>query len=120
MDIAADEKAQRKDRIKAATSLVEHGGMAAPKGGVNVNVGVQVNGQQAQAIIASVHEARSARLSDIPPAMPDTLDALERDVNDWRSSRRRPRWGGIIFRVPPPVPVLYQRRVLTGIHSVRR
>jgi hypothetical protein len=34
---------------------------------------LQVNGQQAQQIIASVHDARQARLSDIPPAMPDTL-----------------------------------------------
>lgn len=75
MDIAADPEALRKDRIKAATSLLEHGGMAAPKGGVQVNVGVAVNGNQAQQLIASVWDARSKRLSDIPPAMPDTLDA---------------------------------------------
>lgn len=74
LDIAADDQALRKDRIKAATSLLEHGGMAAPKGGFQVNVAV-VNGSEAQKIIAEVHDARAARLSDIPPAMPDTLEA---------------------------------------------
>ena len=71
IQIASDEKALPKDRIKASTSLLEHGGMAAPKGGVQVNVGVAVNGQQAQQLISSVWEARQGRLSDIPPAMPD-------------------------------------------------
>lgn len=79
IDIAADAEAQRKDRIKAATSLLEHGGMAAPKGGVQVNVGVAVNGQQAQQIIGSVWDARQARLSGIPPAMTDTLQS---DLDD--------------------------------------
>jgi phage terminase small subunit len=79
IEIASDKDALRKDRIKAATSLLEHGGMAAPKGGVQVNVGVAVNGQQAQQLIGEVWEAKARRLSDIPPAMPDTL---QRDLAD--------------------------------------
>lgn len=78
-DIAADEQALRKDRIKAATSLLEHGGLAAPKGGVQVNVGVAVNGQQAQALIGSVWDAKQARLSDIAGGMSDTLKS---DLDD--------------------------------------
>lgn len=73
LEICGNDKLLPKDRIKAANSLVELAGMTAPHGGMTLNVGVQVNGQQAQAIIQSVHDARSARLSDIPPAMPDTL-----------------------------------------------
>lgn len=80
LDIAGDEDALRKDRIKAATSLLEHGGMAAPKGGVQVNVGLQVNGQQAQALIGEVWSAKERRLSDIPTAMPDTLQSDLRDI----------------------------------------
>lgn len=74
-----DDKAQWKDRIKAAEKLCEFCGLKPASPGVQVNVGVQVNGEQAQSIIKSVHEARSARLSDIPPAMPDTLQS---DLND--------------------------------------
>lgn len=78
---AGDEKALWKDRIKAANSLIELAGIGAPKGGIQVNVGI-VNGQQAQQIIASVHEARSRRLSDIPPAMSDTnLRQLEQSID---------------------------------------
>lgn len=70
---AGDGKALWKDRLKAANSLIDLAGIA-PKGpGIQVNVGV-VNGSQAQAIISEVHEARARRLSDIPTAMPDTLD----------------------------------------------
>jgi hypothetical protein len=73
VEIAGDAEALRKDRIKAANSLVELTGLMPRGPGVQVNVGVAVNGQQAQAIIESVHQARQARLSDIPPAMSDTL-----------------------------------------------
>lgn len=76
---AGDEKALWKDRIKAANSLIELAGMTAPHGGVHINVGVQVNGQQAQALIGEVWNAKKARLSDIPTAMPDTIDV---DLND--------------------------------------
>jgi phage terminase small subunit len=79
-DIAGDEQALRKDRIKAATCILEHGGMAAPKGGVQVNVGVQVNGEQAQRLIGSVWSAKQARLSGIADGMSDTLQSDLRDI----------------------------------------
>jgi hypothetical protein len=69
---AGAEKALWKDRIKAANSLIELAGLFAPKGGIQVNVGI-VNGSQAQQIISEVHARRTARLSDIPTAMPDTF-----------------------------------------------
>jgi phage terminase small subunit len=100
MDIAADETAQRKDRIKAATSLLEHGGMAAPKGGVSVSVGVAVNGQQAQQLISSVWEARAARLSDIPTAMPDTLQSDLRDIEQLAISPPQTPPGGVELQGP--------------------
>lgn len=77
IDIAGDPLALRKDRIKAATALLEHGGMAAPKGGVQVNVGVQVNGQQAQALIGEVWDAKQRRMSDIPTAMTDNIRTIQ-------------------------------------------
>jgi phage terminase small subunit len=76
--IISDEKVAPRDAIKAVNSLLERGGLATEKGGVHVNVGVQVNGQEAQRLIGEVWNARSARLSDIPPAMSDTL---EEDLN---------------------------------------
>lgn len=81
IEIASDKDALRKDRIKAAVSLLEHGGMAAPKGGVQVNVGVAVNGQQAQQLIAEVWDAKTQRMSDIPTAMPDNLQALSSAID---------------------------------------
>jgi hypothetical protein len=71
-DILADETILPKDRIKASNSLIELAGMTAPKGGISVNVGI-VNGSAAQQIISEVHARRTARLSDIPTAMPDTF-----------------------------------------------
>jgi phage terminase small subunit len=109
LDIAGDETAMRKDRIKAATSLLEHGGMAAPKGGVQVNVGVQVNSHQAQQLISSVWTARERRLSDIPPAMPDTLQSDLNDLELLAIGPPAPPSGGIEFQGPVagtgPVPV---------------
>lgn len=103
---AGDEKALWKDRIKAATSLLERGGMAAPKGGVNVSVGVAVDGQKAQAIIASVHEARSARMSVIPTAMSDNLrtieGAVERLEDDAAGGDQTQGPAGAGVALPPP------------------
>lgn len=76
VDICGNEKLLPKDRIKAANSLIELAGMSAPKGGIQVNVGV-VNGSEAQSILTEVHERRARRLSDIPSAMSDTF---ERDL----------------------------------------
>lgn len=101
----SDEKALWKDRIKAANSLAELAGMHAPKGGLNVNVGVQVNGQQAQAIIASVHEARARRLSDIPTAMPDTLQSDIEAIGNELEADEPAHPGGDRLQGPAAAPV---------------
>lgn len=75
-EVAGDKEALRKDRIKAANSLLDIAEMSRQPGGLQVNVGI-VNGSQAQQIISEVHQLRSRRLSDIPPAMPDTTQSIE-------------------------------------------
>lgn len=66
-----------KARAMAANSLLDRGGMAAPKGGVQVNVGVQVNGGQVQALIGEIWNAKQARVSGIGGGMPDSSQLLE-------------------------------------------
>lgn len=79
VEIAGDPTALRKDRIKAANSLLEMAEMGRAPGGFQVNLAV-VNGSQAQQIIAEVHERRQRRLSDIPTAMSDTLQSDMRAI----------------------------------------
>lgn len=61
--------------VAAALGLMDRFGMAPPKGAPMVQVNnLNVNGEQAQSILADVQAARQqrlARMSDIPPAMPD-------------------------------------------------
>lgn len=71
VDIASDPEQDAASRVKAATALLDRGGMAAPKGGVQVNVGVQVDSQGAQTLIGEIWDAKSRRVSGILPAMPD-------------------------------------------------
>jgi hypothetical protein len=80
IELATDKSIAPRDRLKALNSLLERGGIATDKAGVNVQVGVQVNGSQAQALISEVWSARNGRLSDIPPAMSDNMKQLESDV----------------------------------------
>lgn len=80
LEIASDKNAKASDRIKAANSLLERGGLATEKGGVHVNVGMQVNGGQVQTLISSIWDARDQRLSGIPPAMSDSIEALSSEV----------------------------------------
>lgn len=99
-----------RDALKAVNSLLERAGMAAPKGGLQVNVGVQVNGQQAQALIGEVWQAKQARLSDIPPAMSDTnLRQIEQSIDVLASLPADPPGGDQLQgpagpQCPLPVP----------------
>jgi hypothetical protein len=77
IDIMSDPTTPARDRISAANSLLDRAGMAAPKGGVQVNVGVQVNGNEVQALIGSIWSAKEARGSDIPLPMSDDARAVE-------------------------------------------
>lgn len=113
IEAASDDKALWKDRIKAAVSLLEHGGMAAPKGGVHVNVGVAVDGAKAQQLISSVWSARAERMSDIPTAMPDNLQAISDAIDELESDELPAEGeGGEQFQgpvagvasLPPPSP----------------
>lgn len=104
IELMCDPETPARDRISAANSLLDRGGMAAPKGGVQVNVGVQVNGNEVQALIGSIWDAKSAKVGDlsgIPPAMTDTIGALEHDENGFGE----PIDGGgdADERVPAPV-----------------
>ena len=81
IDICNDPTVSPASRIKAANSLLERGGLATDKGGVQVNVGVQMNGGQVQQLIGSVWDAKQARLSGIPPAMSDSIAALNDEVD---------------------------------------
>lgn len=80
IEIAGDPEALRKDRIKAANSLVEMAGLMPHGPGVQVNVGVSVNGQQAQALIGEVWDAKQRRMSDIPTAMSDNIRTIQGEV----------------------------------------
>lgn len=74
IELATDKAIAPRDRLKALNSLLERGGIATDKAGVQVAVGVQVNGSTAQALISEVWTQRSGRLSDIPPAMSDSME----------------------------------------------
>jgi hypothetical protein len=82
VEIAGDQTALRKDRIKAAQLLVDMAGLM-PKGPlVQVNNNTQVNGGNVQQIINDVWNAKAARMSAIPPAMTDTAQRqLEHDID---------------------------------------
>ena len=82
VEIACDPEADPRARVQAANSLLDRAGMAAPKGGVQVNVGVQVNGQQVQALIGEVWDARSRRMSGIGGGMSDNSGTLEGQAPD--------------------------------------
>lgn len=102
--IASDLEVSPDVRRKAAVDLLDRAGVPAQKGGVQVNVGVQVNGNEVQALIGSIWEAKSAKvpdLSGIPPAMTDTIGALDHDENGFGE----PIDGGghADERVPAPV-----------------
>jgi phage terminase small subunit len=95
-------------RVQAASKLVELGGMV-PKGpGVQVNVGVQVNGQQAQALIGEVWKARERRMSSIEGGMPDSPPTLDGVAEPAALPAPTDREGGDVFqgpvRVPCPIP----------------
>jgi hypothetical protein len=93
-----------KDRIKAANSLIELAGMVAPRGGISVNVGI-VNGSAAQQVIAEVWNARTARLSDIPTAMPDTFEDDMRTIEGAALPAPAAPRGGIELQGPSALPV---------------
>lgn len=61
IELMADPTTPHDTRRKCAVDLLDRAGMAAPKGGVQVNVGVQVNGNEANALIGSIWDARKAR-----------------------------------------------------------
>lgn len=98
-----------KDRIKAANSLIELAGLAPIKGGTTVNVGVQVNGGQAQSILRNVEEARARRLSGIAGGMSDNLERISHDIDATLAAApgpaAAPHPGGEGFQGPAAVPV---------------
>lgn len=101
VEIVTDKEIKPEIRRKAAVDLLERGGMGSEKGGVHLNVGVQVNGQQAQALIGEVWDARSARMSGIPTAMADNMRMIEGAVERLEDDGR----GGDQPQGPAPVPV---------------
>lgn len=81
VDIMCDPTTDAKARVMAANSLLDRGGLRPKSEGPAVQVNVQINGQQAQAAIAEVWNARNGRLSgqmsDIVPPMSDTPELAE-------------------------------------------
>lgn len=67
-------------RVQAANSLLDRGGLATKGGGPTVAVQVNVNGQQAQALISEIWERKQARMSSIDDGMLDTQNDVELDA----------------------------------------
>lgn len=113
VDIMCDPTTDAKARVMAANSLLDRGGLRPKSDGPAVQVNVQINGQQAQAAIAEVWNARNGRLSgqmsDIVPPMSDTVEHEPRDDDELDDAGDDepdpPGRGGCVDQGPVPVPV---------------
>lgn len=104
VELVTNEEVKPEIRRKAANDLLERGGMATEKAGVHLNVGVQVNGGQAQRLIAEVWDAKQQRLSDIPASMPDNLKAISEAIDALGDDAPAGDRGGVEIAGPMPGP----------------